>query len=57
MGAGGGKQSPQRLSLPYTFILSATANKNKSQAKSALVRLLGYVAVKYTLDKLLFFLQ
>lgn len=38
--------------LPLHY--SALTNENKSQAKSALVGLLGYVWVKYKPDKMLF---
>lgn len=42
------------FSAVFTLALSAMTNENKSQAKSALVGLLGYVPVKYKPDKMLF---
>lgn len=40
--------------MVFTLALSVLTNENKSQAKTALEGLLGYVLVKYKPDKMLF---
>lgn len=62
MGGCGGQQhdaAPPPLpgscfSTVFTLALSEMTNEKKSQAKSALAGLLGYVPVKYKTDKMIF---